>query len=531
MIHLLKVISHTFQRIRTDMDQTIEVNRRKRLIRHIKKIEQQEDKLIHLVNEREHYTYSDWDHVTENIAIPLIIANDFILRREVIEDDQDERTGIDFVIVLYNQHYSEEFYTQTYVKDLLNMYEEDYHAVMGAYNSLTFGYKLWYNLFYCNQWVFSKTFILDNIEDITTQFTEDEHSYQRYQTVPIELYEKYIDKLTYINFDDQEIPIWFIKKYIRTYPELIDVSSVYHTENLQEDTFIDFLSYPELSDKKYQDVLWLTVGRYHISEAFIRDNLEHINKIYSKSCWITNGYKSPWMLILQNSIHYNETLFEENIDELINGCPSRMESIFSMNEFSSEFIYQFLNKKYGSILSSDETYTNEIKNILNQKSIESMDDFVEELLNNNKITFEKINRSKYLSLNMIEKYHDHIDFTYICHYNRNITLDFFIHKILQWTPNLILDIATYLQIDKYSEKTINYFIESYYTRYDETEIDLFYSFVHDLMNDDTTYSDKLVFHIRNHKKERENTLDCSKISSLHDPNILYKHSLYSLQRK
>ena len=60
------------------MNQEIELNRRERLINHINCIEQDETKLIYLVNERDHYTRSDWDYVTENIYIPVIIANHFI---------------------------------------------------------------------------------------------------------------------------------------------------------------------------------------------------------------------------------------------------------------------------------------------------------------------------------------------------------------------------------------------------------------------------------------------------------------------
>ena len=522
------------------MNQDIELNRRNRLINHIKNIEQDEDKLIYLVNERDHYTYFDWDYVTENINIPLIIANNFILKREEVEKEENKRTGIDFLILLYNQNYPEDFYKQEYIKELLNMDEDDYSEIMGQYNRLICGNKLWYDLFYCNQWFFSERFILDNIEDITTNFTKDEYSYQRYQKVPVELYEKYIDKLTHINFHDQVIPIWFIKKYIRKYPNIIDVSSIYHTENLKEETFIELLSYPEISDKKYQDVLWLTVGSYNVSETFIRDNLEHINKIYSNDNWITNGYKSPWVLILQNSIDYSETLFEENIDNL--KLIKSIHSIFTMNEFSSKFIYKFLNEKYGSTMSSNKDYNNDIMNILDQKSIEYMDDFVEELLNNNIIIFKNINKSNFILLNIIEKYHNKVGFTHICYYNRNITLDFFINKILKWQPNLKLDINTYLHIEKYSEKTIKYFIENYHILYNKEEIDLFYELLNDLMEDDNKYSNELVTYLNNHinntkikikikiKKEDDNTLNYSKVSSFNDPKLLYEHSLYSLQQ-
>lgn len=91
------------------MEQKFKSNRLGRLINHINCIEQDETKLIDLLNEREHYTRTDWDYVTEHIYIPVIIANHFILKKDEIIKHKNIRPGIDFLIVLYEQEYSEDF--------------------------------------------------------------------------------------------------------------------------------------------------------------------------------------------------------------------------------------------------------------------------------------------------------------------------------------------------------------------------------------------------------------------------------------
>ena len=105
-----------------------------------------------------------------------------------------------------------------------------------------------------------------------------------------------------------------------------------------------------------------------------------------------------------------------------------------------------------------------------------------------------------------------------------------------------MDINTYLHIEKYSEKTIKYFIENYHILYNKEEIDLFYELLNDLMEDDNKYSNELVTYLNNHinntkikikikiKKEEKNKLNYSKVSSFNDPKLLYEHSLYSLQQ-
>ena len=110
----------------------------------------------------------------------------------------------------------------------------------------------------------------------------------------------------------------------------------------------------------------------NISEEFIRNNYDKINRRY-EDIFIINGFRCPWDLIVQNGVDYDENLIEENIKFI------KLDYIFKtwsslrceMKQYSPTFI-----KKYWQ--------NNEVKilDILSQKAISQMDDFVENLIEN-----------------------------------------------------------------------------------------------------------------------------------------------------
>ena len=484
----------------------------------IDNIKKDKNNLELLIDSKDEFTQDDWDDITENYEnIPEIVSNTFIIRKENL----GKEIGMNFIINIYNQHYPEEFYAQTYIKELLDMDEEDYNDIMGSYQSLLFYGDQWRNLFYCKQWYFSNKFILENADHFISN-----HALQRYQTVPIEFYEKYIDdeRLKYVNIYDQYISLSFIKKYIKKHFEKLGLTKIITVDGLTEELFIEFLSYTELNSEECQNSLWLTVGAYKISEQFIRNNLDKINRKY-QDIFITNGYKCPWDLIVQNGVNYSEELIHENIIyinlELVFNPWSILEC--EKKQYTPDFI-----KKYWKYKGVD------IRDIMAQDSIKEMNEFVEKLLEERKIEPSLINKFENISLALIEKYHSELDFEYVCHYNQNINIPFFINNIMKWNPELHLSVSTYLCIENASENNILFFINGFYKNYDEDEIRLFFKYSSDIINNfPDKYSNNIKDIILN--KNLNNDIipksNMTKIASLDSTDVIYRHSLHHIIKR
>ena len=176
----------------------------------------------------------------------------------------------------------------------------------------------------------------------------------------------------------------------------------------------------------------MTVGAYNISEKFILQNLEFINKNFDNDEVedIINCYNSPWVFIGWNKINYSEKLYQDNIEYIDLNLLFKKTTIFkhdNNSQFSKEFIKKYWN------------YNNKIINfkyLLAQKNIINMDDFVENLITKKLITFTDLSNCKNISLNIIKKYKDKLNLEYIIYYNENIDLDFFQNCILKEFPNI-----------------------------------------------------------------------------------------------
>ena len=130
----------------------------------ISKVEEDKQNIKKLIESKNNFSQEDWDFVTESYEnIPELVANSCIIRKENL----GKEVGINFIISLYNQDYPEDFYSQDYIKELLDMYEEDYNQIMGQYQSLLCYDKQWKNLFYAKQCSFGKKFIKTIIHQIS----------------------------------------------------------------------------------------------------------------------------------------------------------------------------------------------------------------------------------------------------------------------------------------------------------------------------------------------------------------------------
>ena len=447
------------------------------------KISEKLEKVQELLNIKNNFSKIAWKYIAENKKISEDLANNFIIRKDRLGKPNER--GLDFLILMYNQQYTEEFYNQDYIKELLNIDEDYYHKKMGVYNSYTTDGNLWCNLFVSHQWFFSEKFLLENIENYIGTY-----DFQEYQEVSMDIYEKYIDddRLRFINCYDQNIPSWFFKKHIPKYLDKINISDCYYIKGLDEETFVEFLSYPEIyNDKERLDTLWLSVGVFNISEKFIKENIDKINDKYDK---IFNMVKTPWDFIMMNQVEYSIELIKENIKNI------NLDYLFKKNILRSngktitkEMILEFGPKN------KEEYFDTEV---LNTPIIKEMDNYVENLLDNGIVNFEILGRSKHLSINLVEKYKDDLHLEKVCHYNRNINIDFFKNKILEWEPDFEIAIDTYVRIDNLSEKNFDFFINEYYKKFDEEEIKIYFYILENVIeNRKDNYSDEIKQFIKN----------------------------------
>lgn len=477
-------------------------------------VKKDENNLQILIDCKDEFTQEDWDDVTENYEdIPEIVSNAFIIRKENLETE----IGMDLMINLYNQHYPEEFYAQPYIKELLDMDEDEYDDIMDSVGSSDCG-DIWKKLFRCKQHYFSEKFIMENAEHIIGNY-----SLQRYQSVPIEFYEKYIDdeRLKHVAIGDQDIPATFIKKNIKKHHEKLGITNIMNVNGLTEELFIEFLSYKELSSEECRNALWLSVGAYKISEQFIRSNLDKINREYH-DIFITNQYECPWDLIVQNGVDYSEELIHENIKHINLSLVFNPWSILECDkkQYSPDFI-----KKYWNHKDVDIAY------VMAQDSLEEMNDFLEKLLEEKKIKPSLINRFENISLVLIEKYRSELDFERVCYHNKNITIPFFVDKIMKWYPELRLGVTTYLCIENASENNLLFFINDFHKNYDEDEILLFFKLAADIINNcPDKYSDHIKDIVLN-KNIPNNIIpksDVTKLASLDDADVMFRFFLHHI---
>ena len=113
-----------------------------------------------ILSVRNNYEQKEWDDICEKLDFSETEMNDLIIKK----DELGKNNGLNFLVLIYNHEFTEEFLDQEYIKELLDMDEYDYHEIMGRYNPLECGSTLWGNLFYNNQWAFSENFLLKNID-------------------------------------------------------------------------------------------------------------------------------------------------------------------------------------------------------------------------------------------------------------------------------------------------------------------------------------------------------------------------------
>jgi len=497
------------------------------------------------------YSQSIWNEVSEKYEdMSEEIANKLITRK----NDLGKINGLNLVILMYDQSFSEEFYDQEYIKELLDSDCIEYCKIMDC--EIPMHEEFWHTLFYTHQWFFSNDYIRKNIE----HFIDNDYAYQRYQEVPIDVYEKYLfdERLEYINFYDQNISLDFALKYVKIIPDKVQLSKLINLEGLTEEIFKDLLLCDKLQDTIYQNTLWLTVGAYNISEEFIKDNLQFINRDFESDEVesLTNFYTNPWILIGWNKVNYTEKLYEDNIEYINLELLFQSHSILKYDnktQLSKEFIEKYWDYNYKDndehedkdndeseeFVDNDEKsdfsyeYEKYLKDLLNQKSIIQMDDFIEHLIKTNSVNFKILSESKNMSLNLVKKYHKKLNLEYVCYYNENLDLDFFQNYILKEFPNIEIGISTYLNIDNVSENNINFFINEYYKKYDEDDIDYFYLLVNDIIKEfPEKYSEKIKNIVQEkYKSDLINKPDFSQVASLSDESVVYRHTLNNLLRK
>jgi len=448
------------------------------------------------------YAQEEWDDMSEKLIFSEKELNDLIIRKE----DLGEKNGLNFLILIYNNEFSEDFLDQEYIKDLLDIPEYEYHEIMGRYNSLECGSTLWGNLFYNNQWVFSENFLLKNIDRI-----KNIYGFQRYQTVTEKMFQKIIDDIEYINLFDQKLSANFIQKYFKDHHSKFNFRDFNKVIDFTEEQFIEFISYKDILDKKEYDKLWYSVGYFNISEEFIKSNLDKINTIYKVDYSEGNSWKS----ILNNKINYSNKLIEDNIQNI------DISQLFNGKvNLSKKLIEQYYPKNNKEFKDS---------NFLEIKNISEMNELVKKMISEEIIDFKSLSRGKYVSLELIEKYHNRLDMEYVLHYNNFVTIDFFVNKILEWYPNLKISISTYLNIENANENNLNFILNKpeFYSQFTLSDMYLYFNIIKDIMlSFPDMYSDNIKKSIDEFKHQQPQFFtvknETKDISSFEDPAFLIK---------
>lgn len=468
-----------------------------------KDLEDYNEKINFLSENRDKYTKEEWEKVAEEYEFDEDEVNELIVRKEYL----GRKNGLDFLVLMYNQSFSEEFYNQDYVKELLDMDEEEYHDIMGRYNSIASYGKLWQNLFYSHQWKFSEKFLIENVK----RFVYTYH-FQRYQTVPFSIYEEYIDdeQFDHINTYDQEIPAWFIHKHMKKYHDKFCIKNFDSVVGLTEDMFVEFLTYDHFKEKENLKELWEFVGYFNPSEDFLKKNLDKLNIECSK-------YRNPWNKILSsdnNKVKYSKSFIEDNIEYL------GLDLLFNgITDVTDEII-----RKYYPKSESDFNETN----FLSIKKVNNMPELIEEMVEKNIISFKKLENGKYVPLELIEKYHDKLNMDYVLYKNNNITIEFLKNKILMWYPNLELDLSSYIRIENCNENNVKYFMKEFHKKYDEESINYYYGLVKKLSEDyNDRYSSEIINSINN-KEDIEPKNNSKDIASIDDPSVVFRFFMRGL---
>jgi len=519
-------------------------------IKNVKLFEKNEKDIDEL--EGEFLGQEEWDRfVFEYGDIPREISMKYLVKK----NDLEVEYGINFINLLQTQRYSDDFYDNPDIIDLLNMSEREYaFAFTSKYpnteTELDYG-LLWDNLFMFNQFAFSEDFIMKHAENLLDNVT-----LQIYQNIPIEFYDKYIDRLRYIDFAHQDIPVWFIKKYIKKYYKKMIFHHIICTQNskLSEKDFIEIKNYEELSGKREQEFLWLTVGGYHISEKYIRDNLDKINRKYRvyNGLWEHLDYIgesdeddvkkckmiSPWKIILQNGIKYSDELLEENLEYIgwdnIFCYAKELTRVYNTYLFSTPCYKReinFLKKYWDEIV---EESKNEIDQhiwygLCNQVNLSKMDDFIELQIKEGKLikyeydtsllSNESESISEYdsfevdpgmkelsemsVSMNIVEKYREKLDLVKVLENNCQITYRDFRDKFLVWCPDICIEPVKFMEIDP-SENSVLFLLNSYIIKgiCDQYSVDsLYYTIGKIIQIESDIYSSNVIDAI---KKSMEN---------------------------
>lgn len=470
-----------------------------------KDLEDYNEKINFLSENRDKYTKEEWEKVAEEYEFDEDEVNKLIVRKE----DLGKKNGLDFLVLMYNQKFSEEFYNQSYIKELLNMSEDEYHEIMGRYNSLeTCGY-LWQNLFYINQWEFSEKFLIENVENFIYTY-----HFQRYQNVPISIYEKYIDdeKFEHVNAYDQEIPAWFIHKHMKKHANKFHINNFSKVEGLTEDMFLEFLTYDYFKDESNNKDLWNCIGYFNPSEEFLKNNIDRIN--------VKEKRYNPWVNILSsdnNKVKYSINFIEENLDFF------NINLLFNGKiDLSEEIIKKHHPKSKSDFDDSD---------FLSLKELNNMPELIEDMISKNIISFNKLEKGEYVPLELIEKYHDKLDMDYVLYFNKNITIDFLKNKVLIWYPEIEIDVSSYIRVENCGQKNVEYFINEFYKRYDEEDITMYYNTVKKLVeNYEDRYSDE-IRKIINNKEDIEYNNNTKGIASFDDPGVVFRFIMRDLHER
>ena len=90
-----------------------------------------------------------------------------------------------------------------------------------------------------------------------------------------------------------------------------------------------------------------------------------------------------------------------------------------------------------------------------------------------------------------------------------------------------LSIGSYLCIDKVSEEILKYFMEEYYKKYDEEDIQYFFKYAKDVINNfPEHYSENIKEQILNEKiPNLFSKSNMKTIASISDNDVVYRHSL------